>query len=955
LHFKLASILAVMALLAALVVAGARGVNATWAAAQAVPNDWQWQPVPDLATARYNHTATLLNDGRVLILGGYGPGDLRLDSAEIFDPATDTWHTVTATSAAPRVFHTATLLADGRVLIIGGGLAFGGTVDSAEIFDPVTESFTPAASPGPMQGHAAVLLADGSVLVINGQSSQRYLPASNTWVGAGWLTQSRSIPKAGRLGSGQVIVLGGPMSNGDLYTPATDTWSSTAPPPVDFDGRDSSISVTRLSGGGVLFAGGGSSVVYNNGWSAAFGMQANRYLHATTLTPSGAVATGGQAFDPEMYGLASVERFTGAAWESLPPMNQGRYRHTATGLVDGRILVTGGRDRLFAVLSSAEVYGPAAPTATPTATPTHTPTPTLTPTATATATSTPTATPTPPPSDRIWGRVWHDRNGNGIQDPGEPTPQDLITFYLFTEGGVLLRTTTAHPVTGEYFFNGVEAGRYEVGVALPTLPNASYLIAPHGQGSDPNRDNDFHRYDGEDGQGQRIYITGHTILIGPNLPGVRRDAGIFLPGGVKAVAWFDANTDGIRNDGSGGGQHLDGRLVGIAAWPLGASAPILLQDTLKRAGTNDHYTADFQNALSLLPGREYVLLVDGFAFGETLRNQGSDPAVDSDAAGTFLGLSALCADPSRTCRAVNSAPFRVTSGEVREDIGLGLIWRGRALISTFEVLSQSGGEASAVPLHSPFQATLMLASLQAGVRSDFLEQGNLFFRNLFSDEFYIQMPAHPGYLVWSGATPDGASVKSAPFAIDNQREGMDWSHQKFYFYKPGASGNATPNEGGSVNTGSSVRHAGQERGVTLSVPAGAVTQTITLHLTDVAASASVGEALPNPPGYASSGFGFVWDVSVGDVQQSTFTLTLPATLTITYVAEGLGNGSEAGLMLMRWEQDDGWVDGSAGCGDVGQQTESGNQKVTAAICHTGRYGLFSPQVRWPILLPLVIR
>jgi hypothetical protein len=805
-------------------------------AESAAPTSWTWQPIPDLAVARYNHTATLLNDGRVLILGGYGLNNERLNSAEIFDPAVNTWRTVTATSAWPRVFHTATLLDDGRVLVIGGGLAFGGSVDSVEVFDPATETFTPAASPGPRQGHAAVLLADGSVLLIDGQGSQRYLPASNVWVGAGWMTQSRSMPKAGRMGSGQVIALGGPMSNGDLYTPATDTWSSVAPPPAGFDGRDNSISVTRLSGGGVLFAGGGSSVVYNNGWGAVIGMRADRYLHATTLTPSGAVATGGQAFDPEMLGLASVERFTGAVWESLPPMKQGRYRHTATGLADGRILVAGGLDRLTTPLSSAEIYGSAAPTATPT----HTPTPTLTPTATSTATptATPTATltPTPPPGDRIWGRVWHDLNGNGIQDPGEPVPQDLITFDLYTSGGVYLRSVTAHPVTGEYYFNNVQPGIYDVGVVLPALPDAAYLIAPHRQGSDRNRDNDFHLLKGTDGSGNPIYVTGEAIAIGPNLPGVRRDAGTFLPGGVKAVAWFDADGDGIRNDGSRGGQHLDGRRVGIGAWPLQPGAPLIVQDTLKRAGTNDHFTADFQNALSLIPGQEYVMLIDAFEFVETLRNQGSDPTLDSDTAGGYGGITSLCADAGR-CQVVASAPFRVISGQVREDVGMGLIWRGRALLNTFEVLSQGGGEASAVPLHSALPATLMLASIHAGVQSDWLEQGSLFFRNIESDEYYIQTTVPPSYLLWNGGSVNGDRVNSGVFAIDNQQPGMDWSHQKFYFYKPDASANATPNEGGSVSTGGSVQRSSvQTRTVSLAVPPGAVTQTVTLHLTDLAAS-----------------------------------------------------------------------------------------------------------------------
>lgn len=102
---------------------------------------------------------------------------------------------------------------------------------------------------------------------------------------------------------------------------------------------------------------------------------------------------------------------------------------------------------------------------------------------------------------------------------------------------------------------------------------------------------------------------------------------------------------------------------------------------------------------------------------------------------------------------------------------------------------------------------------------------------------YIQTTAPPGFLLWSGATVNGDRVSSGVFAIDNQQPGMDWSQQKFYFYKPGASGSATPNEGGSVNTAASPRSGGQARSVELSVPAGAVPQTVTLHLTDVGASA----------------------------------------------------------------------------------------------------------------------
>ena len=88
-------------------------------------------PAGSLATARRDHTATLLTDGRVLVVGG--AGGTRLASAEVWDPATETFGPAGSLAEA-REFHTATLLPDGRVLVTGG---YGGTIlASAEVWEP---------------------------------------------------------------------------------------------------------------------------------------------------------------------------------------------------------------------------------------------------------------------------------------------------------------------------------------------------------------------------------------------------------------------------------------------------------------------------------------------------------------------------------------------------------------------------------------------------------------------------------------------------------------------------------------------------------------------------------------------------------------------------------------------------------------------------------------------------
>ncbi len=130
----------------------------------------------ELAQDRFGQDAVRLANGRVLIVGGthwrVGQPGVNLASAEIYDPATDRFHRTAGDMAAPRDRPTATLLPNGRVLVAGGQNPSGG-VPSAELFDPATERFTPLASPLNVvrMAHSAVVLPDGRVLLAGGWCS----------------------------------------------------------------------------------------------------------------------------------------------------------------------------------------------------------------------------------------------------------------------------------------------------------------------------------------------------------------------------------------------------------------------------------------------------------------------------------------------------------------------------------------------------------------------------------------------------------------------------------------------------------------------------------------------------------------------------------------------------------------------------------------------------------------
>jgi hypothetical protein len=334
----------------------------------------EWLPADAMNVKRSKHTATLLPDGRVLVAAG--TSNKVLSSAELYDPAADTW-SQTGDLVVKRQLHSATLLPNGKVLVAGGFNNGGGTSQSsAELYDPGTGTWSQTGSMSQERDtHTATLLPNGKVLVAGGEgnagelsSAELFDPATGTWSQPGSMSQARELHTATLLPDGRVLVAGGTGSGGslssaELYDPATATWSLTG----SMSQKRSLYAATLLPDGKVLVTGGFDGVtdlstaeLYDpttGTWSQTASMSQARDAHTVTLLRDGRVLAAGGLDDKNKKDVSSDELYDPATgtWSGTGDLSQPRDRHTATLLPDGRVLVAGGV-RKKSSLASAELF-----------------------------------------------------------------------------------------------------------------------------------------------------------------------------------------------------------------------------------------------------------------------------------------------------------------------------------------------------------------------------------------------------------------------------------------------------------------------------------------------------------------------------------------------------------------------------------------------------------------------
>lgn len=248
--------------------------------------------VPPMDTPRAKHSAIALADGSLLVTGGFDAHGNPLASAELLNAQGSSWKNMPPMHVA-RYSHTATLLADGRVLVAGGVGQDGMPLRSMELWDPVSGTWSDAADlPVGLYGHAAARLPSGDVLFAGGAWLPNFKGQSLPWAwlwnprSGDWQLAGRASPAGESDMSSPVSLTLRPDGSALIFTPANVLrWQPGSLPDNAVPAWQSAPAITKLSNNRLMLVGYLADDFSGIPVGRIWDASANRWSDAGTLNP----------------------------------------------------------------------------------------------------------------------------------------------------------------------------------------------------------------------------------------------------------------------------------------------------------------------------------------------------------------------------------------------------------------------------------------------------------------------------------------------------------------------------------------------------------------------------------------------------------------------------------------------------------------------------------------------
>lgn len=340
-----------------------------------------WTATGSLAAGRIGSSAVRLQDGRVLVAGGFQQSQAAMNSVEIYNPSSGTW-SVAAPMISSRIVPSLVVLADGRVLVAGGRWDFltnGNSTSTAEIYDPSANTWTRTGSMlTARETKLQLLLPGGRAFFIGGShtvngainvltSTELYDPSTGLFSAGPAMASPHGAGAISSLANGRWLVAGGLNgaaigATAETYDAASNAWSWAGA----MTNERYIFAMSRLPDGRLLAAGGQSnstpflntSDIYDpatNSWSAGPNLATGRQVE-NSFAVGGRVAVVGGILNGNP--LASVEVYDPAAnaWLTGPVLATGAWNEAAADLADGGLLLAGGMTSAVVEVASAQRF-----------------------------------------------------------------------------------------------------------------------------------------------------------------------------------------------------------------------------------------------------------------------------------------------------------------------------------------------------------------------------------------------------------------------------------------------------------------------------------------------------------------------------------------------------------------------------------------------------------------------